>query len=195
MGQKQQTSYKPNLSIIIQRLWNNNVDEINNKQNEFQLIWWSIFISVASSKIRWGSTDFSIIPGWKMRTGYEIISVIYLRKTITKKCQPNWWYIYLISMASSKIAKLKTAEIDFNLDREHISKLWIFPNGMFSGSKNPTVIITNSIFIVWPWKSRSNTILHDLSYLRLYYTNYIIQLHYTNSILALILTFFESKNI
>ena len=25
----------------------------------------------------------------------------------------------------------------------------------------------NSIFIAWPWKSRSNTLLHDLSYLRL----------------------------
>ena len=24
------------------------------------------------------------------------------------------------------------------------------------------------IFEVWPWKSRSNTFLHDLSYLRLY---------------------------
>ena len=38
---------------------------------------------------------------------------------------------------------------------------------LFPGSRNPTMITKKSICIAWPWKSRSNTLFHDLSYLRL----------------------------
>ena len=50
--------------------------------------------------------------------------------------------------------------------RPNFSKIFLM--GMFSGVKESNGDNEkNSIFIAWPWKSRSNTFLHDLSYLRL----------------------------
>ena len=56
--------------------------------------------------------------------------------------------------------------LDFWPSRTNFLKIFLM--GMFSGSRNPTVIMKKILSLLyWPWKSRSNTFLHDLSYLRL----------------------------